>query len=43
MSPNVLEAIRTGQPASSADITENYMDAAIPITRGNGSYIIYNL
>ena len=41
VSPNVLEAIRTGQPASSADITENYMDAAIPITRGNGSYIIY--
>ena len=41
VSPNVFEAIRTGKPASSADITENYMDAAIPITRGGESYIIY--
>ena len=39
-SPNVLSAIRTGEPASGSDITADYMDVAIPITRGDVTYII---
>ena len=39
-SPNVLSALRTGEPASSSDITADYMDVAIPITRGDVTYII---
>ena len=39
-SPNVLSAIRTGDPASGSDITADYMDVAIPITRGDVTYII---
>ena len=40
-SPNVLKSLRTGEPASSSDVTASYMDAAIPITRGEVRYIIY--
>lgn len=39
-SRNVLSAIRTGAPASGSDITADYMDVAIPITRGDVTYII---
>lgn len=40
-SPNLLKALRTGQPASASSFPADYMDAAIPITRGNTPYIIY--
>ena len=39
-SPNVLRALATGEPASASDITADFMDVAIPITRGEVSYII---
>lgn len=39
-SPNVIRAIKTGQPASDSDVTADFMDVAIPITRGDVPYII---
>ena len=39
-SPNVLRALATGEPATDSDITADFMDVAIPITRGEVSYII---
>lgn len=41
MSPNLLKALRTGEAASASAFPADYMDAAIPIHRGNMSYIIY--
>ena len=39
-SPNVLSALATGEPATGSDITADFMDVAIPITRGEVPYII---
>ena len=39
-SPNVLRALATGEPATGSDITADFMDVAIPITRGEVPYII---
>ena len=39
-SPNVLRALATGEPATGSDITADFMDVAIPITRGEVTYII---
>ena len=39
-SPNVLRALATGEPATDSDITADFMDVAIPITRGEVPYII---
>ena len=39
-SPNVLKALATGEPATGSDITADFMDVAIPITRGEVPYII---
>ena len=39
-SPNVLSALATGEPATGSDITADFMDVAIPITRGDVTYII---
>ena len=41
--PNLLNTMRTGQPSSQSDVAADYMDAAIPIQRGEESYIIYIL
>lgn len=40
-SPNLLKALRTGEPASASSFPADYMDAAIPIQRGDVPYIIY--
>ena len=39
-SPNVLRALAAGEPATDSDITADFMDVAIPITRGEVPYII---
>lgn len=42
ITPNI-EAALLGETGSDSDITADYMDAAIPITRGESTYIIYVL
>lgn len=39
--PNLLDALNNKEVGSESDVTASYMDVAIPITRGNASYIIY--
>jgi two-component system sensor histidine kinase VicK len=41
MTPNLLIALNQKEAGSESDVTASYMDVAIPITRGNTSYIIY--
>lgn len=41
MTPNLLTALNQGETGDASDVTASYMDLAIPITRGNTSYIIY--
>ena len=41
--PNLYIAMNDGVEGSQSDPTANYMDLAIPIQRGNDSYIIYIL
>ena len=43
LKPNLIHAMRTGQVSSESSIAADYMDAAIPIQRGDDSYIIYIL
>ena len=40
-SPNLLYALTRGEVGSQSDVTANYMDVAVPITRGDSNYIIY--
>ncbi len=42
ITPNIELAL-LGRPGGDSDVTADYMDAAIPITRGEGRYIIYIL
>ncbi len=42
ITPNI-EAALLGEPGGDSDVTADYMDAAIPITRGEQRYIIYIL
>jgi len=39
--PNLLAALNTGKIGDDGDVTADYMDVAIPITRGAVPYIIY--
>ena len=41
--PNLYIALNEKREGSESDLTANYMDLAIPIQRGEGSYIIYIL
>ncbi len=43
MTPNLLTALSQKEVGTDSDVTANYMDVAIPITRGGASYIIYIL
>lgn len=43
VTPNLLLALNQGKEGSESDMTASYMDLAIPITRGDASYIIYIL
>ncbi len=40
-SPNLLAALTRGEVGSQSDVTAKYMDVAVPITRGDQSYIVY--
>ena len=42
VTPNLSKALR-GKPGFESSVTADYMDAAIPITRGGQSYIVYIL
>ena len=42
ITPNILEAI-SGREGYASDITAPYMDVALPISDGNGSFILYIL
>ena len=42
VTPNISEAL-LGRPGFDSSVTADYMDAAIPITRGGESYIVYIL
>ena len=41
--PNLLAAVARGEVWDESDVTADYMDLAIPITRGAGSYVVYIL
>ncbi len=41
MTPNLLAALSQREVGSESDVTADYMDVAIPITRGSTPYIIY--
>src|SRR5699024_1925177 len=43
LKPNLLHTMRTGEVSSESSEAADYMDAAIPIQRGDNSYIIYIL
>ena len=43
LKPNLLHTMRTGEVSSESSVAADYMDAAIPIQRGDNSYIIYIL
>ena len=43
LKPNLLHTMRTGEVSSESSVAADYMDAAIPIQRGDDSYIIYIL
>lgn len=40
-SPNLLSSLTRGEVGSQSDITAQYMDVSIPITRGEQTYIVY--
>ena len=42
VTPNIASAL-LGKPGSESSVTADYMDAAIPITRGGQTYIVYIL
>ena len=42
VTPNIASAL-LGEPGSARSVTAGYMDAAIPITRGGQTYIVYIL
>ena len=42
VTPNISKAL-LGEPGLDSSVTADYMDAAIPITRGGQSYIVYIL
>ena len=41
--PNLMTPVGRGEVGDESDITADYMDLAIPITRGSGSYVVYIL
>jgi len=43
MTPNLLTALNLEAVGDESDVTASYMDVAIPITRGEVSYVIYIL
>ena len=43
VTPNLLIALNEKREGTESDFTANYMDLALPITRGNSDYIIYIL
>ena len=42
VTPNISKAL-LGEPGLDSSVTADYMDAAIPITRGGQSYVVYIL
>ena len=43
LTPNLLIALNEGREGNESDLTANYMDLALPISRGGQDYIIYVL
>lgn len=43
VTPNLLIAVNEGREGNESDLTANYMDLALPISRGGQDYILYIL